>query len=92
MRLLFHLLLTFVTGGLWLIVLLVKFIMKGLIFYVKENYKRNYNTSYDDKEQDAIATYIHEETKNRDDVEVLNDIDCVVIRFYEGSEDVTITI
>ena len=46
----------------------------------------------DDKEQDAIANYIHEEIKNRDDVEVLNDIDCVVIRFKEGSEDVTITI
>lgn len=28
MRLLFHLLLTFVTGGLWLIVLLVKFLIK----------------------------------------------------------------
>lgn len=28
MRLLFHLLLTFLTGGLWLIVLLVKFLIK----------------------------------------------------------------
>ena len=46
----------------------------------------------DDKKQDAIANYIHEEIKNRDDVEGLNDIDCVVIRFYEGSEDVSITI
>lgn len=45
-----------------------------------------------DKEQDDIANYIHEEVKNRNDVEVLNDIDCVVIRFYEGSEDVTIII
>ena len=28
MRLLFHLLLTFVTGGLWLIVLLINFLIK----------------------------------------------------------------
>ena len=46
----------------------------------------------DDKEQDTIANYIHEQVKNYDSIEVRNDIDRVVVIFYEGSEDVTITI
>ena len=46
----------------------------------------------DDKEQDAIANYIHEQVKNYDSIEVRNDIDRVVVIFYEESEDVTITI
>lgn len=46
----------------------------------------------DDKEQDTIANYIHEQVKNYDSIEVRNDIDRIVVIFYEGSEDVTITI
>ena len=46
----------------------------------------------DDKEQDTIANHIHEQVKNYDSIEVRNDIDKVVVIFYEKSEDVTITI
>lgn len=45
-----------------------------------------------DKEQDTIANYIHEQVKNYDGIEVRNDIDRVVVIFYEGSKDVAITI
>ena len=45
-----------------------------------------------DKEQDTIANHIHEQVKNYDGIEVRNDIDRVVVIFYEGSKDVTITI
>ena len=46
----------------------------------------------DDKEQDTIANYINEQLKNCDNIEVRNDIDRVVVIFYDGSEDATITI
>ena len=46
----------------------------------------------DDKEQDTIANYVHDQLKNCDNIEVRNDIDRVVVIFYDGSEDATITI